>query len=231
LASHPAVAAVSASVPLAAFDLDGTVLRGQSGALWAWHLAGRRLVPARTALRVAALLVRYRRGAPLDYDRLAAELLASFEGRPTAAFEALIDPFVEDRLLPTVRREARATMARLRAGGCHVVLASAALAPLVARLARRLPADGWIATELAPPVNGAFAGRLNGPVRHGAAKLDALAAYADARFSAWHLEHAFTDHESDLALLEAARRPTAVNPSPGLKRIARERRWPIAPWR
>jgi len=222
---------MTASVPLAAFDLDGTVLRGQSGALWAWHLAGRRLVPARTALRVAALLVRYRRGAPLDYDRLAAELLASFAGRPTAAFEALVDPFVEDRLVPTVRREARATMARLRATGCHVVLTSAALAPLVARMAARLPADGWIATELAPPIDGTFAGRLAGPVRHGTAKVEAVARYADARFARWHLDCAFTDHESDLALLEAARRPTAVNPSPGLKRVARERGWPVVAWR
>lgn len=219
------------SVPIAAFDLDGTVLRGQSGALWAWHLAGRRLVPTRTALRVAALLVRYRRGARLDYDRLARALLAGFEGRSTATFEALLEPFIEDRLMPTVRREARATMARLRAEGCHVVLASAALAPIVARLAGRLPVDGWLATELAPPVDGAFAGRLNGPVRHGPAKLEALVDYADARFTIWHLEHAFTDHESDLALLEAARRPIAVNPSPRLKRIARERRWPVAPWR
>jgi HAD superfamily hydrolase (TIGR01490 family) len=222
---------MTASVPIAAFDLDGTVLRGQSGALWAWHLAGRRLVPVRTAWRVAALLVRYRRGAPLDYDRLAADLLASFTGRPVAAFGALIDPFVEDRLVPTVRREARATMARLRDEGCHVVLASAALAPLVARMAGRLPADGWIATQLAPAVDGAFAGRLAGPVRHGRAKLEALAAYADARFSRWHLDRAFSDHESDLALLEAAQRPTAVNPSPGLRRIARERGWPIAAWR
>ena len=219
------------SVPIAAFDLDGTVLRGQSGALWAWHLAGRRLVPTGTALRVAALLVRYRRGARLDYDRLASELLAGFEGRSTANFEALLEPFIEDRLMPTVRRDARATMARLRAEGCHVVLASAALAPIVARLAARLPVDGWLATELAPPVDGAFAGRLNGPVRHGPAKLEALVDYADARFTIWHLEHAFTDHESDLALLEAARRPIAVNPSPRLKRIARERRWPVAPWR
>ena len=218
-------------VPVAAFDLDGTVLRGQSGALWAWHLAGRRLVPARTALRVAALLVRYRRGATLDYDGLAREMLAGFTGQPTAAFEALIDPFVEDRLLPTVRRAARAAIAERVAEGCHVVLASAALAPLVARVARRLPVDGWIATELAPPVDGAFAGRLASPVRHGAAKVDALRAYADARFPAWELAYAFTDHESDLALLEAAARPTAVNPSPGLKRIARERRWPIAAWR
>jgi HAD superfamily hydrolase (TIGR01490 family) len=222
---------MTASRPIAAFDLDGTVLRGQSGALWAWHLAGRRLVPARTALRVAALLVRYRRGAALDYDRLAAELLAGFSGRPLAAFQALIDPFVEDRLLPTVRRSARTTMAALAAEGCHVVLASAGLAPLVARVARHLPVDGWIATELAPPVDGAFVGRLASPVRHGAAKVEALRTYADARFPAWELTHAFTDHESDLALLEAARRPTAVNPSPGLKRIARARGWPIAAWR
>ena len=152
-------------------------------------------------------------------------------GRPTAAFEALIDPFVEDRLLPTVRRAARATMRARAADGCHVVLASAALAPLVGRIARHLPVDGWIATELAPPVDGAFVGRLASPVRHGAAKVAALAAYADARFDRWTLAHAFTDHESDLALLEAAERPTAVNPSPGLKRVARERGWPIVAWR
>jgi len=218
-------------VPVAAFDLDGTVLRGQSGSLWAWHLAGRRLIPARSALRVAALLVRYRRGAALDYDGVAQRLLDGFAGTPVAAFEALLDPFVADRLVPTVRRDARAQMRRLRDEGCHVVVASAALAPLVARVAAQLPADGWIGTELAPTVDGAFAGRLNGPVRHGRAKLAALSAYAAARFDSWQLAWAFSDHESDLALLEAASRPVAVNPSRRLRRIAREREWLVRYWR
>ena len=216
---------------VAAFDLDGTVLRGQSGSAWAWHLAGRRLIPARVAVRVAVLLVRYRQGAPLDYDRLAEELLGEFRGRPIAHFEALLDRFVADRLVPQIRREARATMARLEAEGAHVVLASAALAPIVERMAGHLPVAGWIATELAAPVDGAFAGRLGGPIRYGTAKLDAIRAHAEARFAAWRLTHAFSDHQSDLELLEAAELPVAVNPSPGLARIARARAWPIARWR
>lgn len=216
---------------LAAFDLDGTVLRGQSGSAWAFHLAGRRLVPARLALRVAYLLLRYRQGAALDYDKLAAELLGDFKGAPVARFEALLDQFVADRLVPRIRRDARVEMARLRDQGCHLVLASAALEPIVARIALHLPVDGWIGTRLGAVVDGRFSGTLDGPVRHGAAKLAALRTYADARLGPWRLSHAFTDHESDLALLEAAAHPVAINASPGLRRLARARGWPLVTWR
>ncbi len=222
---------MTASRPLAAFDLDGTVLRGQSGSGWAWHLVGHGLIAPHVALRVAVLLIRYRQGAALDYDRLAQELLGGFRGRPIARFEALLDGFVADRLLPQVRREARTIMVELAASGTHVILASAALEPIVAKIAQHLPVEGWIATRLAPAEDGRFSGRLDGPVRHGRAKLDAVISYADARLGTWHLAQAFSDHQSDLALLEAARHPVAVNPSRQLRRIARERGWPVAVWR
>ncbi len=158
-------------------------------------------------------------------------MLGRFKGHPVARFEALLDGFVERRLLPQVRGDARRTMAELRGRGVHVVLASAALAPIVARVARRLPVDGWLATELAASPDGVFSARLAGPVRRGPAKLEALVAYADSRFAAWTLGHAFTDHESDTALLEAATRPVAIAPSPGLARLARARGWPVIRWR
>jgi HAD superfamily hydrolase (TIGR01490 family) len=218
-------------VAVAAFDLDGTVLRGQSGAAWARHLAANGLVGPTFALEVAWLLMRYRRGAAMDYDRLAEAMLGRFAGRPVARFEALLDGFVERGLLPQIRGDARRQMTELRAQGVHVVLASAALAPIVARVAAHLPVDGWLATELVPSPDGAFSAKLHGPVRHGPAKLEALNTYADARFPRWTLSHAFTDHESDLALLEAAAHPVAVNPSPGLARLARQRRWPVGRWR
>ncbi len=218
-------------MPVAAFDLDGTVLRGQSGTTWAFHLAGRRLIPTRLALRVGYLLMRYRQSAVLDYDRLAEEMLGGFEGTPVAQFEVLLDRFVEDRLAPRIRNDARRIMLERRAEGCHVVLASAALEPIVARIARYLPVDGWIATRLAPHRSGCFSGRLDGPVRHGPAKVQAVADHAAMRFGDWRLSHAYTDHESDLALLEAAALPFAINASPGLRRIARARGWPLLTWR
>ena len=40
---------------------------------------------------------------------------------------------------------------------------------------------------------------------------------------------AYADHETDVALLESVGHPVAVNPRPGLLRVAGERGWPVIP--
>ena len=107
---------------------------------------------------------------------------------------------------------------------------SAALAPIVAKVAEHLGADGHVATEVAPSADGRFSGRLDGASVVGAEKLSRLERFADLTYGAWELHAAYGDQMADAPLLAAARHPAAVCPSRALARLAAAKGWTILGW-
>jgi HAD superfamily hydrolase (TIGR01490 family) len=219
-----------AGVPLSVFALDGPVVRGEAGALWLSYLAARGVAAPGLVARIALVSVLDRRGVPLDFDRLAREMMAPFRGLPVAGMERALDSFVLNRLVPAVRPEAKRVMETLRARGHRVVLATSAIAPIAERLARHLPVDGWVAPELAPATDGRFAGELAGPVTVGRARLQALERLATRRWPGWRLARVYGDRDSDTALMSDADEPMAVNPAEPFRTMAERRGWPVLEW-
>lgn len=219
-----------AVVPLSVFALDGPVVRGEAGAIWISYLAARGFAAPGLVARVALVSVLDRRGVPLDLDRLAHETMAPFKGLPVAGMERALDGFVANRLLPAVRPEAQRAMEELRALGHRIVVATSAIAPIAARLARSLPVDGWIAPELAPPEDGRFVATLQGPVPVGRVRRRALERLATRRWERWRLARVYGDRDSDAALMDEAEEPVAVNPAEPFRRTSEHRGWAVVQW-
>lgn len=219
-------------VRLAAVDLDGTLLDGQSQALFLRHLVARRLASPLLLLRVLAWAMAYRLGLPLDIPKLHRQVVAGFAGIEAARLEGALDAFVKADLAARIRHQGRHEVQRLASDGAEVVLVSGSLEPLVARVRPLVAAHGVVATRLAPPLAGSVAGLLEGETLIGAAKAAALRAYADARHGAgnWVLWRAYGDHETDIPLLATAQEPVAVCPTPRLAAVARARGWPVVRW-
>ena len=74
--------------------------------------------------------------------------------------------------------------------------------------------------------NGVYTGRSLRPC-YGALKAQAVREIAVRDHVDLVRSTAYSDSHTDLAFLEAAGRPTAVNPDSKLRRIALEREWPI----
>ena len=111
-----------------------------------------------------------------------------------------------------------------------MVLTSGSLSPIIQRLAVRLGTDGHVATPVAAATNGCFSGATDGPMLFGEEKLRRLSHFADIAYGRWELFAAYGDHESDGALLEAARHPVAVSPTRLLLAAARAKGWTIRYW-
>lgn len=216
--------------PVVAFDLDGTLLAGQSQVYLVRLLVRRRWCPAGLLLRVLWWFLLHRLGVPLDVRHLQRRVVARFAGVPQAWFDAVLDELVADALMPNLRPRALAEIAALHRSGASVVLVSASLAPIAARLAERLGLAGAVATEIAPAVDGRFSGRIAGDMVIGEAKMRHLSTLATARFGRWELVAAYADHHSDLPLMRAARRAVAVCPTPTLRKEAIRSGWTIAAW-
>jgi phosphoserine phosphatase len=85
------------------------------------------------------------------------------------------------------------------------------------------------ATQL-EQLNGCCTGSVAGRAMFGPAKAKAMLDLALQNH--WDLTQCFAygDSYADRFMLEGVGRPTAVNPSPALRRLARKRAWPVVHW-
>ena len=219
-----------APVRLALFDLDGTLLAGDTDVLWCAFLLDEGILDRETfgaANRDVA--ERYARGA-VSADEFAGFYAATLAGRSAEGWAPLRDRFVHAAIEPRLGSAARALVAQHRDAGDRLVLTTATNRFLTTPIAASLGIGELIATELEVAASGDFSGRTAGVVNMRAGKvaritawLDengiARAALADATF--------YSDSINDLPLLEAVATPIVVDPDPCLHDEARRRGWRV----
>jgi HAD superfamily hydrolase (TIGR01490 family) len=212
---------------LALFDLDETLLSGDSDYEWGLHLARLGVVDGDTyRARNQEFYDQYRAGTIVIRDFLAFQLypLSQF---PRAQLESWRAQFVADRILPMIRPGARALLDRHRGGQRLVITATNRF--VTAPIAEALGVPDLLATEL-EEVDGRFTGRAAGTpcFREGkvvrlnqwlAARGERLADYAES----W----CYSDSANDIPLLSAVTRPVAVHPDSRLRAHAEACGWPI----
>jgi HAD superfamily phosphoserine phosphatase-like hydrolase len=96
-------------------------------------------------------------------------------------------------------------------------------------LARLLSIEHVIATELECDADRRFTGR-HVHLNYGAAKIGKSEALARAYGTTLERATFYSDSISDLPLLERVGTPVVVNPDPRLRRVAKQRGWPIERW-
>lgn len=221
---------VSEHVRIAAIDVDGTLVEGQTQAVLVRHLLARRMLTLPVAVAVAVWFIRYRLGLPVEHTGIRRRVFGQLAGLSLEEVHILVDDVFADGISRRIRSSAVTEIERLLSDGVQVALVSASIEPLVNRIATAVGVSHVIATQLAT-ADGRLTGTICGPVVEGAAKLDALTRWANERFETWELTDAYGDHLSDVPLLEAAQRAWAVCPDAGLYSEAQQRGWICLNWR
>jgi HAD superfamily hydrolase (TIGR01490 family) len=214
---------------LALFDLDDTLLAGDTDELWCNFLidAGR-LDRATFGAANRDVIERYARGdiTPAEFSAFYA---ATLGGRSAAEWEPLRERFVATAIVPRLGVDAFALVARHRDAGDRLVLTTATNRFLTEPIAVVLAIDDLIATDLEVAA-GAFTGRTEGVVNMREGKLTRIKAWLDAAgLPASSLGDAtfYSDSINDLPLLSAVGTPVVVNPDPRLRAEAARLGWPI----
>lgn len=216
---------------LALFDLDHTLLSGDSDVLWCEFLmAEGRLDRAVFESRNRDMAGRYARGeaTPAEFCGFYAATLA---GADPKAWEPLRRRFFAGEIAPRIPASARALLEHHRGAGDRLLLTTATNRFLTEPTAHSLGIDGHdlIATDL-EQVEGRFTGRTTGTLNMREGKVDRLAAWLAAeRLPQSVLRDAsfYSDSANDLPLLRAVGRPVAVDPDAVLERAAREAGWSV----
>ena len=209
------------------FDLDRTLIRRSSALALAGSFQERGLIGRTQLAKAAAWQILFAaRGAGAETVRKAAEdglmLLKDLE---VEELRALVSAAMEPALKPLVFREPLDLVARHRERGERVYIVSAALQEIVDALADELGFDGAVGS-LCEVTDGRYTGRSLRAC-HGPGKADAVRELAAAEDIDLDRSTAYSDSHTDLPFLEAVGNPVAVNPDRELRRIARERGWPM----
>lgn len=208
------------------FDMDGTLLRGESQFSFLLWCVNHRKAPLLPAVRVLTAYAAYLLGKTDDAGELRRAGYALFKGRSAAELEELGRKFFDTRLIRRFREFAPLLVARHRKQGHEVILVTSAVEALARPLAEHLQFDGVIATRLTAR-DGILTGERELPEPYGPDKKELTARWAARKGYAPEDCYAFTDHVSDAALLEWAGHPVAVNPVPALRGLAFRKGWPL----
>lgn len=213
-------------MPLAIFDLDNTLLDGDSDYLWGRHLVERGVVDADAYESANQAFYDDYRAGRLDIDaflRFALRPLA--ENHP----EDLLrwrEEFLVERIDPIILPAARALVEQHRAAGDRLMIITATNAFVTAPIAARFGIEQLIATE-PERVAGRYTGAVSGVPAFREGKVQRLETWLAEHQTDLAGSHFYSDSINDLPLLERVAHPVAVDPDPTLRAIARRRDWPL----
>jgi HAD superfamily hydrolase (TIGR01490 family) len=213
---------------LALFDLDGTLLSGDSDVLWCDFLIAQGVLDAQLRELSDEMSKRYLAGTvmPNDFCDFYAGTLKGFS---FADLQDLRTRFLHEIVLPRIPADSHALIRQHRDAGDLVVLTTATNRVVSEMTAVALGVDHYICTEL-EQVDGRFTGRTSGPLNIRTGKVDRLRQWLDdsGRSAQWLREACFySDSINDLALLSVVGEPVVVDPDPRLESTALRKGWKI----
>jgi HAD superfamily hydrolase (TIGR01490 family) len=219
---------------LAVYDMDRTVTIGATYTPFLLHCAIRR-APWRllflpiVILSMLAYVVRLIDRAKLK--EINHRLLLGAKIHP-GDLQPLVDSFADAQLASNIRPGARAAIARDKAQGRRLVLATASYRLYADAIAQRLGFDDVIGTGSVIGLDDRVHAKILGENCYGPAKLRMISDWLDKSGLKEVHGHVrfYSDHVSDAPAFEWSDEPVAVNPHNKLRRLAQQRGWAIEDW-
>ena len=212
---------------LALFDLDNTLLTGDSDFEWAQFLIEKGALDREVyEARNQDFYNQYKAGT-LDIHAFLDFQLKPLSRHPRTLLDAWHREFMERKILPLIGAPARA-LVEGHAADLRVVI-TATNSFITAPIARAFRIEHLIAT-VPEESGGEFTGRVSGTPCFREGKVERLRAWLRERGQAlesFRESWFYSDSLNDLPLLSAVTRPAAVDPDDTLRRHARELGWPI----
>jgi HAD superfamily hydrolase (TIGR01490 family) len=145
----------------------------------------------------------------------------------------LVDGFADKQVATNIRPGARAAIARDKAEGRRLVLATASYLLYADAIAERLGFDDVIGTGSIIGLDERVHAKIAGENAYGEAKMRMIAEWVEKSGLKGVHGHVrfYSDHVSDRPVFEWADEPVAVNPHGKLKRLAETRGWAVEDWR
>jgi HAD superfamily hydrolase (TIGR01490 family) len=214
---------------LALFDLDNTLLSGDSDHAWAQFLIDRGILEREGyEARNDRFYEQYKAGTLDIYEFLDFQL-APLAQHARAQLDAWHAEFMRERIQPIIRSKGLALVQQHQQQGALCALVTATNSFVTAPIAAAFGIAHLIATE-PEHKDGQFTGRPLGTPSFREGKVSRMNDWLSAQGKRWDSfprSWFYSDSNNDLPLLEHVTDPVAVDPDDTLRRIAEQRQWPV----
>lgn len=218
---------------LVLFDLDHTLLDGDSDVLWCEFLMDRGVLDrAVFEPRNRRMEADYKAGT-VSTQAFCEFYVGTLAGRSAAEWQPLREAFLHERIAPRLLVAGRECIEAHRRAGDEIVLTTATNRFITELTAEALGIEHLLATECELGDDGRFTGAVAGTLNMREGKVARLRDWLAAQGRALEREDSvfYSDSINDLALLSGVRRAVAVDPDARLAAEAQQRRWPVLRWR
>ncbi|MBL4821441.1 MAG: HAD family hydrolase [Gammaproteobacteria bacterium] len=213
---------------LAIFDLDNTLLRGDSDHVWGEFLIAKGLVNADIhASRNDRFYQHYTEGT-LNINDYVRFTLDPVLDKPIVELEVLREEFMRSFIIPIFLPRAQDLITHHKSLGDYCLIISATNSFITEPIARALKVHDILATDLKVK-DGFYTGEIAGMPCFKEGKVGRLKQWIKLQNEAFILADSifYSDSINDLPLLEAVATPVAVDPDEKLEALARQKSWKI----
>ncbi|MDX9873275.1 MAG: HAD family hydrolase [Spongiibacteraceae bacterium] len=211
---------------LAIFDLDNTLLNGDSDHAWGQFLVDKGVVDADVYREANDRFYHLYQRGELDIHAYLAFALEPLTQHPMEQLMQWHNEFMREVIAPMRLAKADALLAQHREQGDFLLIITATNDFVTRPIAESLGVDELLATtcELR---NGSYTGRIVGTATFREGKVTRLQEWLQERGFSLEGSYFYSDSQNDLPLLEMVDHPVAVDPDPTLRALAEERGWPV----
>lgn len=211
---------------LAIFDLDHTLLSGDSDHAWGQFLVDKKVVnPDYYQQQNDYFYEQYKAGS-LDIFEYLDFVLKPLTENPINTMLALREEFIEDRIKPLITQKSRDLIAQHRAAGDDLLIITATNAFITRPIATLLGFDELIAPE-PELINDQYSGRISGIPSFHQGKVTRLNMWLEEKKISLEGAYFYSDSHNDLPLLNIVDNPVAVDADEVLTDTAKRNGWPI----
>jgi len=213
-------------VALVIFDLDNTLIAGDSDHAWGEFLVERKIVDAEYyQAKNDQFFKDYQSGGLVieEYLAFALEPLANNNLDDLLAWR---EAFIAEKILPLMLPKAKALIEKHRKQGDYLLIITATNHFVTERIAQLLEVDDLIATE--PEKNNqGFTGNISGTPSFKEGKITRLNEWLETHNHSMTGSYFYSDSHNDLPLLKLVDNPIAVDPDDTLEAYCEKNNWPV----
>ncbi|MBF0369593.1 MAG: HAD family hydrolase [Magnetococcales bacterium] len=211
---------------LALFDLDDTLIAGDSDYLWGRFLVDHKVVEeAHYERENRRFYDDYLQGS-LDIQAYLRFQLGYLAKHDMETLNRWHTAFMADKITPIMLPKGRALLEHHRQQGDTLMIITATNRFVTGPIAQAFGVDHILATELEVADN-RFTGHPQGIPCFREGKVTRLQAWLQESDLSLAGSHFYSDSHNDLPLLEMVTHPIAVDPDDKLRKVAQERGWEI----
>lgn len=211
------------------FDVDNTLIDGQSQRIFAQYLYKNKMINLILYLKILILFVGYKLGI-INPIRAGKVFLKYFAGYKKEFVEKLFKDFFEKEIKSRFYPQSINLIEEHKRKGDKVILVSTAIAEIVSPIKEYLNLGYIISTKLECE-DGIYTGKIEDSLMYGEKKLEAIKKFLQENKLTFEGSFYYTDHSSDLEILDSVDNPVVINPDRFLKRVALQRKWRIYTFR